>query len=60
MSDEKPQEQDDDAIEGHALGGSLRIPVSRDDIGPHIKWIIISFAASLFIIAAAFAWSLVQ
>ena len=60
MSDEQKRDDDDDAIEGSALGGRLRIPVSRSDVGPHIKWVILSFAASLFLIAAAFAWSLIQ
>ena len=61
MSDEKQQdEHDDDAIEGKALGGSFRIPADRHDIGPHIKWIIISAAVSMLIIAFGFAWSLVK
>jgi hypothetical protein len=62
VSDEKQhdEQRDDDSIEGKALGGSFRIPVDRKDIGPHIKWLIISAAASLLLIAAAFAWSLVQ
>ena len=62
MSNEKQQDQqhEDDSIEGKALGGSFRIPVERKDIGPHIKWLIMSAAASLLLIAAAFAWSLVQ
>ena len=62
MTDEQHHEQqhEDDSIEGKALGGSFRIPVDRKDIGPHIKWLIISAAASLLLIAAAFAWSLIQ
>lgn len=61
MSDEQhDQQHEDDSIEGKALGGSFRIPVDRKDIGPHIKWLIISAAASLLLIAAAFAWSLIQ
>ena len=61
MSDDnKDQQHEDDSIEGKALGGSFRIPVDRKDIGPHIKWLIISAAASLLLIAAAFAWSLIQ
>jgi hypothetical protein len=58
--DNKEQQHEDDSIEGKALGGSFRIPVDRKDIGPHIKWLIISAAASLLLIAAAFAWSLIQ
>jgi hypothetical protein len=62
VTDDKQQDQqhEDDSIEGKALGGSFRIPVDRKDIGPHIKWLIISAAASLLLIAAAFAWSLIQ
>lgn len=62
MADEHPREKhdEDDAIEGKSLMGSFRIPAGRDDIGPHIKWVIISAALSLFVIAAAFAWSLVK
>jgi hypothetical protein len=61
VSDEQQDKQhEDDSIEGKALGGSFRIPVDRKDIGPHIKWLIISAAASLLLIAAAFAWSLIQ
>ena len=61
MSDEQQHEEHDlDAIEGKALGGSFRIPADRKDIGPFVKWISISAAASMFIIATAFAWSLVK
>ena len=61
MTDEqKNNNHNDDAIEGKSLAGSFRIPVDRDDIGPHVKWVIISSALSLFVIAAAFAWSLIQ
>jgi hypothetical protein len=60
VTDDKHHEEDDDSIDVSALGGRIRIPVHRDDVGPTIKWIIISFAASLFIIAAGFAWSLVK
>lgn len=56
MTDEQHHEHDDDAIEGSSLGTSFRIPVDRQDIGPHIKWVIISAAASLFVIALATAW----
>lgn len=60
MTDDQREKHDNDAIEGKSLAGSFRIPVDRDDIGPYVKWIIISAAASLFVIAAAFAWSLVK
>ena len=62
MSNEQRHHEhdDDDAIDASGLGGRVRIPVDRADIGPHIKWIIISIAASLFVIAAGFAWSLVK
>jgi hypothetical protein len=61
VTDEQHHHQEDeDAIDASALGGRVRIPVDRADIGPHIKWIIISIAASLFVIAAGFAWSLVK
>ena len=61
MSDEKQHdEHDNDAIEGKALGGSFRLPADRKDIGPYVKWIIISAAASMFVVASAFAWSLVK
>jgi hypothetical protein len=61
VSNEKQHdEHDEDAIEGKSLVGSFRIPADRGDIGPHIKWVIISAAVSLLIIATAFAWSLVK
>ena len=60
MTDEQKQQHEEDSIEGKSLAGSFRIPVDRSDIGPHIIWIILSAAASLFVVAAAFAWSLVK
>ena len=59
-NEQQHEEHDSDAIEGKGLGGSFRIPADRKDIGPFVKWIIISFAASMFVIATAFAWSLVK
>ena len=51
MSDEKPEQSSDNGnIEGTALGGGVKIPVRRSDVGPYIKWIIIAIA---YAIAAA-------
>jgi len=58
-NDPQNEQHDDDAIEGSSLGTSFHIPVDRRDIGPHIKWVIISAAASLFVIALATAWRIV-
>lgn len=51
MTDEKPAEPSDNGnIEGSALGGSVKIPARRSDVGPYLKWIIIAIA---YTIAAA-------
>lgn len=60
MTDEKQHDEqhDEDAIRGEGFGASIHIPVDRKDIGPHIKWAIISFAISMIILAlgAAMSW----
>lgn len=61
MNDPEPEQHEDtDAIEARGLGGSFRIPVSRKDIGPSIKWLIMAFALAVVIVAAGFAWSLAK
>jgi hypothetical protein len=63
VTDEQRKEQDD-AIEGHAPGGSFRIPVDKKDIGPEIKWIIRAGAISMIILATgcavAIVWSMAK
>ena len=64
MTDEQQDKQHDDAIEGHAPGGSFRIPVDKKDIGPEIKWVIRAFAVSMIILATggavAIVWSMAK
>ena len=60
VSDEKRAEpDDDDAIEGKGLGGSIRIPVRRTDVGPYIKWVVISIAFGVAVLCIGGAVRLV-
>lgn len=48
----KPEQPDDDEAiraEGPA-GTSIRIPASRSDVGPYIKWVVIAIAFTIAVL----------
>lgn len=62
MTDEhKPDQRDDIGdIEGRGPAGTgLKIPVRRSDVGPYVKWILISIAFAIASLAVGGAIRLV-
>jgi hypothetical protein len=63
VSDEKQHDQqhdDNDALEGSALGGRIRIPAAwAGSIGPYLKWPVIAISAGLFVVLVCYGIRLV-
>jgi len=54
------QEDDDTAIEARGIWGSIRIPLSRADIGPHVRWLVFAIAFGVAVLAIGGAIALVK
>jgi hypothetical protein len=60
VTDERrADEPEHEAIEGKGFGGSIRIPASRTDVGPYIKWVVISIAFGVAVLCIGGAVRLV-
>lgn len=54
------QDSDDTAIEAKGIWGSIRIPLSRESITPHIKWLVFALAFGVAVLAIGGAVALVK
>lgn len=54
------EDSDDTAIEARGIWGSIRIPLSRESITPHIKWLVFALAFGVAVLAIGGAIALVN